>query len=139
MRRGATTNTAGVPAKSRDPYAAAEVGLRDGCRLSLNNNALWLWVPAFRRDDNKASPPQRQRDQAERADHHAPPGEQDKAVPRDVAEKCLHHDDRGDERHHETDRDNAEMARGHVAMALVEIIGEGADHGRNREEEGEFR
>src|SRR5215510_1969281 len=35
------------PGESRDPYAAAEIIWRDGCRLSLNNIRPGLWVPAF--------------------------------------------------------------------------------------------
>src|SRR5215470_7648755 len=35
------------PGERRDPYAAAEIIWRDGCRLSLDNNRLGLWVPAF--------------------------------------------------------------------------------------------
>src|SRR5437868_6455729 len=35
------------PGEGRDPYAAAEIGLRDGCRLSLSNKQRWLWAPAF--------------------------------------------------------------------------------------------
>src|SRR5262245_20064614 len=33
---------------SGDPSAAAEIDLRDAGRLSLNNDDLWLWIPACR-------------------------------------------------------------------------------------------
>jgi hypothetical protein len=46
------------------------------------------------------------------------------------------HDHRGDERHHEADRDDPGVIHRHLAAALVEVVDEGADHGRDREEEG---
>ena len=48
---------------------------------------------------------ERQRDQPERADDDAPPGEQREAVALHVAEERLHHDPGADERHREADRD----------------------------------
>ncbi len=85
-----------------------------------------------------ASPPHRQRDEPQRADDDPPPGKQCKTVARDVFEERLHHDDRDHEGHHKADRDDAEMIGRHVGAVLVEIIGEGADHGGDREEEGEL-
>src|SRR5882762_8608846 len=41
------------PCESRDPYAAAVVLSGAGRRLFHNNRGLWLWVPAFRRDDGE--------------------------------------------------------------------------------------
>ncbi len=84
-------------------------------------------------------PSHRQRDQAERADDHTPPGEQRKAVAGDVIQKRLHHDDRSDKRYHEADRDDAEMIGRHVGAVLVKIVNERADHGRDREEERKLR
>src|SRR5271170_6840718 len=61
----------------------------------------------------KQLPPHRQCDQAERSDNDAPPCEQHKTVPCDVAQKRFHHDDRDDKGHHESDRDDAEVIGGH--------------------------
>src|SRR5258706_8858153 len=61
--------------KRGNPYAVnSRVGTvaADFC----NNKDLWLWLPAFAGDDvEKSLLPHRQRDQAERADDHAPPRE----------------------------------------------------------------
>ena len=82
--------------------------------------------------------PERQRDQPERADDDAPPGEQREAVALHVAEERLHHDPGADERHREADRDQDRIARAHLAVGLVEIVGEGAGHGRHGEPEREL-
>src|SRR5579872_3104979 len=84
-------------------------------------------------------PPQRERDQTERADNNTPPCKHDKAVAADIIEESLHHDQSGDERHNEADRDNAQVIGGHFGAVFVKIIGEGTDHGRNRQKEREFR
>src|SRR5665647_3916838 len=81
----------------------------------------------------------RQRDQAERADDDAPPCEQYESVAGDVSQECLDHDHRGDERHHESDRDDARVIEADVGAILVEFIDEGADHGRDRQEERKLR
>src|SRR5690349_13331172 len=81
----------------------------------------------------------RERDETERADDHAPPCEQRKAVTGDIAQKRLHDDNRGDERHDEADRDDPEMIGRHFGATLEEIIGEGPDHGRNGEKKGKLR
>ncbi len=57
----------------------------------------------------------------------------------DIGQECLHHDRRRDERHHEADRYDADVIDRHLAAVLVEIIGERADHGRDREKERELR
>src|SRR5439155_20999308 len=112
------------PCESRDPYAAAEIVRKKWSTALLQQQPTVAMGPCFRRDDTtsvtQSLPPHRQRDQAEGADDHAPPGEQHKAVAGDIVQERLHHDDRGDERHHETDRDNAEVIRRHVTVALVE-------------------
>src|SRR5580704_16083666 len=77
------------------------------------------------------SHPQRQRDQAERADDDAPPGEQRKAVPRDVAEQRLDHEPAADERHRKADGDEQRVAAGGEFVTVLEgFEREGADHGR---------
>ena len=57
----------------------------------------------------------------------------------DVVQEAPHHDHRRNERDHEPDCDNAEVIGRHLAAVLVEIIGEGADHGRDRQEERKLR
>ena len=84
------------------------------CRAgAVTNSGAWYGPGSAERHEEcrtasgtRALLPQRQRDQAECADDHAPPGEQRKTVAGDVIQKRFHHDDRGDERHHESDRDD---------------------------------
>src|SRR5207245_10357712 len=73
----------------------------------------------------KPSSSHSQRHQAERADDYAPPGEQRKTVAGDVVQEGVHHDNRGDERYHESDRDDADMIGRHLGALLVKIISEG--------------
>src|SRR5262249_24959629 len=78
---------------------------------------------------------QREPDQPERADDDAPPGEQPESVALHVVEKSLHHDPGADERHRKAERDDDRIPRRHLAVALVEVIGERAGHRRHREPE----
>ena len=65
--------------------------------------------------------------------------EQREAVALHVVEERLHHDPGDDERHREADGDQHRVARAHLGASLVEIVGEGARHGRHREPERELR
>ena len=62
--------------------------------------------------------PQRQRDQPNVTDDHAPPREHRKAVARDVIEERLHHDPGEDERDHEADGDQKNVAVAHLVRFL---------------------
>src|SRR5450631_3662293 len=104
----------------------------------MNDILCWRWasfaLPTLRLLDGTRLSPHRQRNQPERTDDHAPPRKQREAVTGHVTQERLHHDDRGDERHHETDRNDSDVTRRHVGAVLVEVVGERADHGWNREE-----
>src|SRR5258707_14911660 len=83
--------------------------------------------------------PHRQRDQTERADDDAPPGEQGEAVAGDVSQETFYHDGRPDERYPESDPDEALLIGRHVAAGLLEAVGEPPAHGRGREKKREIR
>jgi uncharacterized protein YbjT (DUF2867 family) len=85
------------------------------CRLICGASARPASSARTRR---KSLQPQRQRDEPERADHDPPPGEQRKAVARDVAEQRLDHEPAADEGHRKADGDDREIA-GAAAGELV--------------------
>src|SRR5258708_2971929 len=82
--------------------------------------------------------PHRQRDQAERADDYAPPRKECEAVAGDVVQKRLHHDHRGNERDHESDRDDAPVIGRHLGAVLLKIISERAHPGPDPPQKPEF-
>src|ERR1700686_2929782 len=87
----------------------------------------WVSRKGARPNPHRYSPPsisQRQRNEPHRSDDDAPPGEQAEAVMLDIAEKRLHDDPGGNERHRKTEGDDDHVARGHLPVALVEVVGE---------------
>ena len=80
--------------RTPERHRRADSSLRDGVQRPFMQQRKTLWlmrIPAFV-GTTRILPSHRQRDQAERADDDAPPGEQHEAVAGDVAQERLHHD-----------------------------------------------
>src|SRR5581483_4272435 len=101
---------------------ASAYNARESCGTTVQRNQA-IASARIRRSPHP-SIPQRQRDEAERADDDAPPGEQRKAVALHVVEEGLHHDPGGDERHRKAERDQDAVVEAHLAAALVEVVDE---------------
>src|SRR3954468_16975223 len=74
-----------------------------------------------------------------RPDSDSPPGEERKAVARDVVEEALDHDEAGDEGGGEADRDQRPVLEGQGLVALGQLVGECPGHSRHGKEERELR
>ena len=80
----------------------------------------------------------RSKQQEKRAEGDPVPGEGREAVPGDVAQERLDHDDRRDERHQEADGEGRRVGRAESAPALEQVVERRGEHDGNREEEREL-
>ena len=91
--RGQSDHARQTPPRAIEELASSWPGLSwPSTSWSLREELVPGTRPGMTRDRGVALFPERQSDQPEPADDHAPPGKQRKAVARDVAEECFHHD-----------------------------------------------